>query len=124
MKTFALRYVGYSHVISNEEPKQQEHPDVDLRSIDTDAVNPEIIRNFLCQALPEEVESFVSNYFHLIGEDALKSQMFRQYILLNAYFALFHLCKVLASIEQSFRKKYRIFRRKFQAVPGRCGRIW
>ena len=104
MKTFALRYVGYSHVISSEEPKQQEHPDVDLRSIDTDAVNPEIIRNFLCQALPEEVESFVSNYFHLIGEDALKSQMFRQYILLNAYF-----CVV------SFVQSLGIDKAKFQA---------
>lgn len=89
MKTFALRYVGYSHVISSEQPvRQQEHTDVDLRAIDTDAVNPDMIRNFLCQALPEEVESFVSNYFHLIAEDALRSQMFCQYILLNAYFCV------------------------------------
>lgn len=89
MKTFALRYVGYSHVISYEESDgKKEHSDVDLRAIDTDVVNPDIIRNFLCQALQEEVESFVSNYFHMIGEDALKSQMFRQYILLNVYFCV------------------------------------
>ncbi len=105
MKTFALRYVGYSHVISNEEPKQQEHPDVDLRSIDTDAVNPEIIRNFLCQALPEEVESFVSNYFHLIGEDALKSQMFRQYILLNAYFCVISFVQSLGIDRAKFQEE-------------------
>lgn len=105
MKTFALRYVGYSHVISNEEPKQQEHPDVDLRSIDTDAVNPEIIRNFLCQALPEEVESFVSNYFHLIGEDALKSQMFRQYILLNAYFCVISFVQSLGIDKAKFQEE-------------------
>ncbi len=89
MKTFALRYVGYSHVISQEEPDMRTgHADVDLRSINTDAVNPDIIRNFLCQALPEDVESFVSNYFHLIGEDALRSQMFRQYLVLNVYFCV------------------------------------
>ncbi len=105
MKTFALRYVGYSHVISSEEPKQQEHPDVDLRSIDTDAVNPEIIRNFLCQALPEEVESFVSNYFHLIGEDALKSQMFRQYILLNAYFCVVSFVQSLGIDKAKFQEE-------------------
>jgi len=87
MKTFALRYVGYSHVISYEEPdRQREHANVDLRAIDTDAVNPDMIRNFLCQALQEEAEGFVENYFHLIGEEALKSQMFCQYILLNIYF--------------------------------------
>lgn len=87
MKTFALRYVGYSHVIPVQAADvQQRHTDVDLRAIDTDAVNPDMIRNFLCQALPEEVESFVSNYFHLIGEEALQSQMFCQYILLNVYF--------------------------------------
>ncbi len=87
MKTFALRYVGYSHVISVQAADpQQRHTDVDLRAIDTDAVNPDMIRNFLCQALPEEVESFVSNYFLLIGEEALQSQMFCQYILLNVYF--------------------------------------
>jgi len=92
-------------VISSEEPKQQEHPDVDLRSIDTDAVNPEIIRNFLCQALPEEVESFVSNYFHLIGEDALKSQMFRQYILLNAYFCVVSFVQSLGIDKAKFQEE-------------------
>lgn len=106
MKAFALRYVGYSHVITCEQSDgEQGHADVDLKAIDTDAVNPELIRNFLCQALPEEVESFVSNYVRLIGEDALKSQMFSQYIMLNVYFCAVSFVQGLGFDKRQFQEE-------------------
>ncbi|KAI4446806.1 Protein-glutamate methylesterase/protein-glutamine glutaminase [Eubacterium plexicaudatum ASF492] len=105
MKTFALRYLGYSHVISCEQPNRQKHTNVDLRTIDTDVVNPDMIRNFLCQALPEEVESFVSNYFHLIGDDVSKSQLFCQYILLNVYFSVISFIEGLGIDKTRFQEK-------------------
>ncbi|MDE7311687.1 MAG: response regulator [Eubacterium sp.] len=106
MKTFALRYVGYSHVVPGTGADgRKERTDVDLRAIDTDAVNPDMIRNFLCQALPEEVEGFVSNYFCLIGEDALKSQMFCQYIMLNVYFCVISFVQGLGFDKTRFQEQ-------------------
>lgn len=106
MKAFALRYVGYSHVLPDGQADgKRGRTDVDLRVIDTDAVNPEMIRNFLCQALPDEVEGFVSNYFGLIGEDALKSLLFCQYILLNVYFCVISFVQGLGFDKMQFQEE-------------------
>jgi len=51
-------------------------------------MNSDIIRTFLSNALMDEVESFTENYIRMISEDALKSKIFRQYILLFVYFGV------------------------------------
>ena len=90
MKIFALRYMGYTKFISYKDylkvlqPHEEEVP---LEHIDINAINPEIIPNFLRSGLMDEVESFTKNYLQRIGEEALHSNMFRQYILLNVRFA-------------------------------------
>ena len=60
----------------------------DLVAVDTNVVNPTIFQNFLCNALEDETDSFVKNYVQMVGESALKSKMFRQYILLNIHFCI------------------------------------
>lgn len=92
MRLFAFRYMGYYHVFSDEQyenEKKQVREQMNLESIDSDAMNPDIIKNFLCHGLEEEVTTFTQNYLQLIGEEAIKSLMFRQYVMLSI-----HLCTV------------------------------
>ena len=89
MKKFVYRYMESNHVYVDKPPLReevQETEQLNLRGLDTSAVNQDTIRNFLCNALEDEVESFVQRYMQMLGLDALKSKMFRQYILLNIHF--------------------------------------
>ena len=91
MQIFAYRYFGYSHVISSDMVlgnNTEENELKDLVAVDTNVVNPTIFQNFLCNALEDETDSFVKNYVQMVGESALKSKMFRQYILLNIHFCI------------------------------------
>ena len=93
MQLFAYRYFGYSHVISQDmvpmgESQSQDNEIKDLVSVDSNVVNPAIVQNFLCNGLENEVAGFVENYLQMVGESALKSKMFRQYILLNIHFCI------------------------------------
>lgn len=93
MQIFSYRYFGYSHVLSSDIVHKNEvdtpnNEIQDIVGIDSNVVNPEIFQNFLCNALEDETESFVTNYLQLVGESALKSKMFRQYILLNIHFCI------------------------------------
>lgn len=88
-ETFIYHYVEKSHVITYEDMKlaQQEKSDeMNLKNMDINATNPDMIRNFLSNALEDEVENFAKNYIQMIGEEALKSKMFRQYIELYVHF--------------------------------------
>lgn len=88
MRAFALRYLDSSRVLTYGEMRQvfdENTDEMNLKNIDTNVVNPDIIRNFLSNALPDEVDSFVHNYFQMIG-DALRSSIFRQYMILNIHF--------------------------------------
>lgn len=87
MKKFAYRYMGYSRVFQKENNEDQGNEDVmNVSEIDAGTMNPEVIHNFLCKALESEVVPFVKNYLQMIGENALHSRMFRQYVLLNVHF--------------------------------------
>ena len=93
MQLFAYRYFGYSHVVSQDmvpmgESQSQDNEIKDLVSVDSNVVNPAIVQNFLCNGLENEVAGFVENYLQMVGESALKSKMFRQYILLNIHFCI------------------------------------
>jgi len=56
-----------------------------LDSVDAAKVDPEIIRNFLMRGQPEEVGDFVNGYLDTHRE-ALKSRIFRDYIVLSIRF--------------------------------------
>ncbi len=53
---------------------------------DLEQINPEIVKSFLAQGTKEEINSFTAGYL-LSLEDALKSKLFRNYLLLNVRFA-------------------------------------
>lgn len=89
MRTFAHRYIDKFCADSHGEAGAETGKDtegMDLKNIDANTVKSDVILNFLSNALINEVDDFVHNYFRMIGEEALKSKMFRQYIVLNVHF--------------------------------------
>ena len=88
MQIFSCRYMYDSNVISDKEHDmiRMKEEEMDLKKIDSNAMNPEILHNFMSNGLEEEIERFVENYFRLFGEQAMRSKMFRQYVILNIHF--------------------------------------
>lgn len=108
MHTFARRYIEEEHVIFYEtQPvsvKQEMHK-LDLNSVDMNAMSTEIIYNFLCSALPDEIDDFVKNYLQMIGSEALKSQMFRQYVVLYVHFSTVDFIRKLGYTKEQLADK-------------------
>ncbi len=57
-----------------------------LESVDFMQMDPEIIREFLSRGEEQEIHDFVESYLHGI-QNALRSRMFRSYVVLNIRFA-------------------------------------
>ena len=90
MHKFASRYLNkYRLDVDGNEVQDPDYvsDEQKLKNIDANMMNPELIINFLSNALVDEVNDFVKNYIKMIGEGALKSKIFRQYILLNIHFS-------------------------------------
>lgn len=97
-KAFTLRYTRPNHYVDYrrlETMVTEDMEDVNLQDIDAEAMNAEVVQNFLSNGLLEETESFVKEYFAMIGENALESRMFRQYVLLNIHFCTVSFVKKL-----------------------------
>lgn len=112
MRAFAYRYINGSRVMTYEDISKEYGENADemvLKHIDTSAVNPDIIRNFLSNALIDEVDSFVDNYFDMIGEQALASRMFRQYIVLNMHFCMISFIQKLGIQKEVIDDELQIF---------------
>lgn len=58
-----------------------------LEDVDFMQMDPEIIRDFLARGEGKEIHDFVESYLHSI-RSALKSRMFRSYVVLNIRFAV------------------------------------
>lgn len=88
MRIFGFRFNQGMQVVQYGEEMHfsgREQEVLNLRDLNMNAVDPEIIRNFLSNALADEVDTFAENYVQMLGESALKSKMFRQYVLLNVH---------------------------------------
>ncbi len=88
VKLFSLRFTQGRHIVTygeNVSVLGNPQETLDLRELNMNAMDPNLIRNFLSNALTDEVETFTNNYIQMFGEHALKSQMFRQYVLLNVH---------------------------------------
>ncbi|MDO5291781.1 MAG: response regulator [bacterium] len=108
IKSFAFRYMEDRKVIEYGEQVEspyKENETIDMEGIDIDALNPDIIRNFLNNGLFEETKSFVHNYLSLIGEGALRSRMFRQYVLLNIHFNIVSFLQKLGEVKEAEQEK-------------------
>lgn len=90
MHAFALRYIENENIVYYGQESvcnKSDAGEIDLNSIDMNMMDVEILHNFLWNAQPEEVEEFARNYVKMVGEEALKSQMFGQYVVLYVHFA-------------------------------------
>lgn len=59
-----------------------------VKDIDAKSVDNRNLTKFLKTGSREEVPFFISDFLKNVGEDAIKSNLFRQYITMNAYFAV------------------------------------
>lgn len=58
-----------------------------IANVDPSRVDPELIKSFLSHGEPEEAEEFAENFMESLGE-AMKSKLFRDYIVLTVRFAV------------------------------------
>lgn len=62
--------------------------DFDLNDADAAQLDQRIIEKFLISGLPEDLTTFVADYFRAIGTQAIQSLIFRQYVVLNINFTV------------------------------------
>lgn len=88
VQVFTLRYTRPNQCITYQQLEEQRagDRDVNLKEIDAAVMDTEVVHTFLGNGLLEDTESFVDDYFSMIGENALQSRMFRQYVVLNIHF--------------------------------------
>lgn len=72
-----------------------------FESVDSAKVNPEIIQGFLREGTQEELEDFITGYLAGV-KDALKSRLFRDYLLLNIRFSIINYMGMLGINQQEF----------------------
>lgn len=87
-QVFTLRYTRPNRCITYRQLEEQRAGDrnINLKEIDAAVMDTEVVHTFLGNGLLEDTESFVDDYFSMIGESALQSRMFRQYVVLNIHF--------------------------------------
>ena len=89
---FAHRYLVKDSLILNyKEIKQgiyQEEIKFDIGSMDIKQIDRSKIREFLKFGVKEETIYFVEEFFKDLGNNAMKSNMLRQYIIMDSYFCI------------------------------------
>ena len=87
-QVFTLRYTRPNRCITYQQMEEQRagDRDVNLKEIDAAVMDTEVVHTFLGNGLLEDTERFVDDYFSMIGNNALQSRMFRQYVVLNIHF--------------------------------------
>ena len=96
---FAHRYlVKESMMINSEELEKGIHlekEEFDITNVDTKQIDRIKIREFLKFGNKEETIYFVEEFFKDLGSNAMESNMFRQYITMDAYFCVVDFVKGL-----------------------------
>ena len=89
---FAHRYLTKeSRIVNCDDISQnvyQNSDDFDITNIDTKQIDRAKIREFLKTGQREEAVYFVEEFFRALGKNAMRSTMFRQYIIMDAYFCV------------------------------------
>lgn len=89
---FAHRYLTKeSRIVNCDDISQnvyQNPDDFDITNIDTKQIDRAKIREFLKTGQREEAVYFVEEFFRALGKNAMRSTMFRQYIIMDAYFCV------------------------------------
>ena len=88
---FAHRYLVKESCIWNYEEMEQNiyhDEEFNISNVNPKQLDRSKLREFLKFGDKEEVTYFVEEYFKDLGPNAMKSNMFRQYIILDAYFCV------------------------------------
>ena len=84
----AYRFLFPERHVLNETLLEEFAPENnDLQTMDVSKISPDVIKRFAQKGQLEEITEFVKSYMESIG-DALKSRMFRDYVILNARFSV------------------------------------
>ena len=100
-RTYAFRYLYDGHILYYNMLEQVKESSADtsktetvqLKNVNINALNPEILQKFLSSGLEDEVDSFVHDYFHAIGQEPMESLVFRNYVVLNVRFSVLSFLK-------------------------------
>ena len=88
---YAHRYLADGNAFRYADEESDEKTgtvDFDIKAVDARKLDKTHLASFLKTGNLDEVPFFVDEFYGRIGEDALKSMMFRQYLLLDAYFTV------------------------------------
>lgn len=100
-RTYAFRYLYDGHILYYNMLEQVKENSADtskteavqLKNVNINALNPEILQKFLSSGLEDEVDSFVHDYFHAIGREPMESLVFHNYVVLNVRFSVLSFLK-------------------------------
>ena len=87
---FAYRYIKKrDQIISSDglSAKTYIKEDADIRSLEVRKLDRRVVERFLKTGLKNEVPQFVDGYFENFGERNMQSFLFRQYVIMDMYFA-------------------------------------
>lgn len=91
-RVFAHRYLMNESLILNAEELQQrdylKEEEFDISNINPKQIDRNKIKEFLRTGDKEETIYFVEEFFRDLGSSVMKSNMFRQYITMDAYFCI------------------------------------
>ena len=91
-KAFTKRYFTDENAFVRsseiEESKDLQNEEFDVEALDVKQLDREKIKEFLKFGDGAEIEYFVDEYLSGLGINAIKSQIFRQYILMDVYFSV------------------------------------
>ena len=85
---FAHRYLLSESTIINSEAIQENEEEFDIENVNPKQVDRTRILEFLKLGDKEETRYFVDEFFKEIGKNAIQSNIFRQYIVMDAYFCV------------------------------------
>ena len=112
-RAYAFRYLYDGHILYYNMLEQARENSADsskaeavqLKSVNVNALNPEILQKFLSSGLEEEVSSFVHDYFHAIGHEPMESLVFRNYVVLNIRFSVLSFLKKMGYDDTELSKE-------------------
>lgn len=104
---FAYRFIMPDLHILTEATLPGHMPDreeTSLENVDFLQMDPEIIRDFLARGGEKEIHDFVEAYLQNI-QSALKSRMFRSYVILNIRFAVVAFLESIGAEQSEYQEK-------------------
>lgn len=107
-------FLDYRYVSDNRSASQDEFV---IKSVDPREVDQRKILEFLKQGGVEEVVYYIEEYFNKLGENTVKSNMFRQYIVMGMYFNVVYFVEELGYSKEEI-KEFSVTDGAIQTVEG------